>query len=141
MDNAERNYQRYKSLFEKDAVTQQQYDNVQTEYEAAKARYEMLQRQRESLRSVGKELNTRLDQNEAAIRLAEADVALANSEYIGYSTPNKKAFDILPDEIKNDGISYLDDEYLNTKTTVFKNLSDDANKLMQDLWIDIKTAD
>ena len=77
MDNAERNYQRYKSLFEKDAVTQQQYDNVQTEYEAAKARYEMLQRQRESLRSVGKELNTRLDQNEAAIRLAEADVELA----------------------------------------------------------------
>ena len=73
--------------------------------------------------------------------LLEAEVALANSEYIGYSTPNKKAFDILPDEIKNDGISYLDDEYLNTKTTVFKNLSDDANKLMQDLWIDIKTAD
>ena len=73
--------------------------------------------------------------------LLEAEVALANSEYIGYSTPNIKAFDMLPDEIKNDGISYLDDEYLDTKTTVFKNLSDDANKLMQDLWIDIKTAD
>ena len=43
-------------------------------------------------------------------------------------------------EIKNDGISYLDDEFLNTQTTVFKNLSDDANKLMQDLWIDVKSA-
>ena len=47
---------------------------------------------------------------------------------------------MLPDEIKNDGISYLDDEFLNTQTTVFKNLSDDANKLMQDLWIEVKSA-
>lgn len=72
--------------------------------------------------------------------LQEPEVALANSEYIGYSTPNQAAFDMLPDEIKNDGISYPDEEYLNAKTTVFKNLSDDANKLMQDLWIEVKSA-
>ena len=72
--------------------------------------------------------------------LLEPEVALANSEYIGYSTPNTVAFEMLSDEIKNDGISYLGDEYLNTKTTVFNNLSDDANKLMQDLWIEVKSA-
>ncbi len=71
--------------------------------------------------------------------LCEPEVALANAEYIGYSTPNSVAFENIGDEIKNDGISYLDDAYLNEKTTVFKNLSDDANKLMQDLWTSMKS--
>ncbi len=71
--------------------------------------------------------------------LCEPEVALANAEYIGYSTPNSIAFENISDEVKNDGISYLDDEYLNNKTTVFRNLSDDANKLMQDLWTAMKS--
>ena len=72
--------------------------------------------------------------------LCEPEIALANSEYIGYSTPNIKAYQMLPDEIKNDGISYPADEFLNTKTTIFKNLSDEANKLMQDLWTTMKSS-
>lgn len=71
--------------------------------------------------------------------LCEPEVALANAEYIGYSTPNSLAFENISDEIKNDGISYLDDDYLNNKTTVYKNLSDEANKLMQDLWTAMKS--
>lgn len=71
--------------------------------------------------------------------LCEPEVALANAEYIGYSTPNSVAFENISDEVKNDGISYPDDEYLNNKTTVYKNLSDDANKLMQDLWTAMKS--
>lgn len=71
--------------------------------------------------------------------LCEPEVALANAEYIGYSTPNTVAYENLSDEIKNDGISYPDDEYLNNKTTVYRNLSDDANKLMQDLWTAMKS--
>lgn len=73
--------------------------------------------------------------------LLEPEISLANSEFIGYSTPNKKAFELLPEEIKNDGISYPSDEYLNEKTTVFNNLSDEANKLMQDLWIEVKATE
>lgn len=73
--------------------------------------------------------------------LAEPDIAYATTSYIGYSTPNQAAYDMLDDEIKNDGISYLDDEYLDKHTTTFKNLSDDANRTMQELWTDLKAAE
>ena len=77
LENAERNYNRFKALFEKNAVTRQQYDDMHTAYLAAKARYEMLSRQKESVRSVSREQNTRLGQNEAGIKLAEAALELA----------------------------------------------------------------
>lgn len=77
LDNAERNYNRFKNLLKEEAVTRQQYDDVETEYEAAKARYEVLKRQRASIEAVGREQNTRLGQNEAGIALAEAAVDLA----------------------------------------------------------------
>ena len=72
--------------------------------------------------------------------MCEPEIALATAEYIGYSTPNSAAFELLDDEIKNDGISYPDDDYLNNNTTVFYNLSDEANKLMQDLWTEMKSS-
>ena len=39
--------------------------------------------------------------------LNEPDVAYAIADFIGYSTPNQKAYEMLDDEVKNDGISYL----------------------------------
>ena len=45
--------------------------------------------------------------------LCEPEIALSNSTYIGYSTPNQATYELLDEEIKNDGISYLDDDYLN----------------------------
>lgn len=39
-DNAERELLRYRNLLEKDAVTRQQYDNIETAYDAVNARYE-----------------------------------------------------------------------------------------------------
>ena len=72
--------------------------------------------------------------------MCEAEVALATAEYIGYSTPNSAAFDLLDDSVKNDGISYPDDEYINNNTTVFYNLSDEANELMQQLWTEMKSS-
>ncbi len=77
MENAEREYNRYKNLYEQEAVTKQQYDGVKTNYEALQARYELLQRQRHSTTLVRREQNSRLDQSEADIRLAEAAVELA----------------------------------------------------------------
>ncbi len=71
--------------------------------------------------------------------MTETEAALETAEYIGYSTPNISAFELLSDEVKNDGISYPDDAYLLENTTIFKNLSDDANLLMQDLWTEMKS--
>ena len=76
-ENAERNYQRFSKLYEQNAVTRQQYDDMNTAYLAAKARYDMLKRQKESVQSVSREQNTRLGQNEAGIKLAEAALELA----------------------------------------------------------------
>lgn len=72
--------------------------------------------------------------------MCEPDVALATAEYIGYSTPNSAAFELLDDDIKNDGISYPDDDYISNNTTVFRNLSNEANMLMQDLWTEMKSG-
>ena len=76
-ENAKRNYDRFCTLYEQNAVTRQQYDDMNTAYLAAKARYDMLKRQKESVRSVSREQNTRLGQNEAGIKLAEAALELA----------------------------------------------------------------
>jgi membrane fusion protein (multidrug efflux system) len=76
-ENAERNYKRFCTLYEQNAVTRQQYDDMNTAYLAAKARYDMLKRQKESVKAVSREQNTRLGQNEAGIKLAEAALELA----------------------------------------------------------------
>ena len=73
--------------------------------------------------------------------LCEADIAYAVADYIGYSTPNESAFELLDDEVKEDGISYPDDEFLENHTTTFRNLSDEANLEMQTLWTEMKSSE
>lgn len=89
MENARREYDRYRNLFEQEAVTRQQYDAVKTDYEALKARYELLLRQRQSTSLVKQEQTQRLDQTEAAIKLAEAALELAklNLSYTVVTAP------------------------------------------------------
>lgn len=77
LQNAESDYGRYKALLEKDAVTRQQFDEVETRYKAAKARYDQVRRQRKSTELVGNELAGRLGQSKAGVSLAEAAVELA----------------------------------------------------------------
>lgn len=77
MQNAEREFKRYRQLLKDDAVTQQQYDNKQTAYEAAKARYQQLSRAKNSTSLTKDEQEHRLGQNEANVKVAEAAVALA----------------------------------------------------------------
>ena len=48
MENAKRELNRFEKLLKEDAVTKQQYDNVHTAYEAAKARYEQVSRAKQS---------------------------------------------------------------------------------------------
>lgn len=73
--------------------------------------------------------------------LCEPDIAYANASFIGYSTPNTAAYEMLDDEVKNDGISYPDDDFINEKTTIYENLSDEANLKMQSLWTELKAAE
>lgn len=73
--------------------------------------------------------------------MCEADIAYSTTEYIGYSTPNQAAFDLLDEEEQTDEVAYPDDEFLAEKTEVFRNLSNEANQKMQDLWTDMKSAE
>lgn len=72
--------------------------------------------------------------------MCEPDIAFATTSYIGYSTPNSAAYEMLDDEVKLDGISYPDDEYIQNQTTVYVNMSDEANQLMQNLWTEMKST-
>jgi len=77
LENAEKEYNRHKKLLEQNSVTQQQFDAVFTNYQAAKARYEQLLRQRNSTSLVRNEQTLRLNQNDANIKAAEAALELA----------------------------------------------------------------
>lgn len=77
LDNAEREYNRYKNLYEQEAVTKQQYDAVHTNYEASNARYELLIHQKQSTTLVNQEQTQRLGQTDAGVKLAEAALELA----------------------------------------------------------------
>lgn len=80
---------RYTTLLDREAVTQQQYDGARTDYDAKKARYEMLARQRSATNSVVDETRRRVAQNDAAIELAKAllDMAELNLSYCVITAP------------------------------------------------------
>lgn len=77
LDNARQDDQRYAQLLKSDAVTQQQYDQIHTNYLAAKARYEQVVRSRATLNRTEQEQGHRLSQNKAAIDVAQAQIKLA----------------------------------------------------------------
>lgn len=72
--------------------------------------------------------------------MCEPDIAYSNIDYICYSTPHSAAYELLDEETQNDPVSYPSDEYLAANTTVFVNLSDEANAQMQKLWTEMKSA-
>lgn len=76
--NIEKEYNRYKQLLKSESVTLQQYENVETQYNAMKANYEMQKRQQKSAILIKSEQAQRLDQSEASISVAEAALRLAH---------------------------------------------------------------
>lgn len=72
MDNAATDLARYKQLLAQDAATKQEYDRINTDYEAKKARYETLRRQRMSSGAVVDESLSRRTQSEAGVEMAQA---------------------------------------------------------------------
>ena len=73
--------------------------------------------------------------------MCEPDIAYSNIDYICYSTPHSAAFEMLDDEVKNSPVTYPDNELIKNRTTVFVNLSDEANRQMQTLWTEMKSAE
>lgn len=72
MDMAATDLERYKKLLEQDAVTRQQFDAANTDYEAKKARYRMLANQKNASSTVVAETRQRIEQNNAGIELTKA---------------------------------------------------------------------
>lgn len=78
LDNAETDYKRYQNLYNQKSVTQQEYDAAHTKYLSLKAKYETLSRQKQSTVLAKNEQNSRLSQNDAAIKLTKAALDLAS---------------------------------------------------------------
>ncbi|MDP4226404.1 MAG: HlyD family secretion protein [Bacteroidota bacterium] len=89
MVNAKNDFERYKNLLTKDAVTKQQYESMKASYEALKAKYDMLVKQKESTSLVKYEQTQHLDQQKANIAVAKAAVELAklNLSYTVITAP------------------------------------------------------
>ena len=68
--------------------------------------------------------------------LCEPEVSAANAEYTEYCTPNSEAYELLDDEIKNNPITYPNEEILNN-TEVFISLPQNINKKIDELWTQI----
>ena len=66
--------------------------------------------------------------------MLEPEVGKANAEYIGYATPNQKAFDLLDEEIKNNELIYPSDEYV-AKCYTFGTIPDDVYAYMQEQFV------
>lgn len=77
MKNAETDYQRYKTLLENGAVTQQQFDGIKAKYESLKAKLETMNRQKQTTGLIKTEQTQRLEQNELRIDVAKAALELA----------------------------------------------------------------
>ncbi|MBZ2175316.1 spermidine/putrescine ABC transporter substrate-binding protein [Schnuerera sp. xch1] len=69
--------------------------------------------------------------------LNRPEIAARNTEYIGYSTPNTAAKELLPKEVINDKVAYPSDEELEN-TEVFLDLKD-MLKVYDELWLEIKS--
>ncbi|MCH4889796.1 ABC transporter substrate-binding protein [Acidaminobacter sp. JC074] len=63
------------------------------------------------------------------------DIALLNTDYVGYSTPNTKAFEMLDDEMKNNPAAYPNLNELENME-VFIDLGDAIN-IYNDIWLEI----
>lgn len=70
--------------------------------------------------------------------MLEAEVAKANAEYLGYSTPNQAAYELLDDEVKNNELIYPSDEYLE-KCYTFSNLPQETYNYMQDEFLKVQS--
>jgi len=75
--NAEQNFHRYQNLLKDGAATQQQFDQVKTEYDALVDQTNALVKQKNTTNLTTNEVGKRIDVNDAEIKRAKAAVDLA----------------------------------------------------------------
>lgn len=87
--NAEQNFHRYQNLLKDGAATQQQFDQVKTEYDALVNQTIALKKQRNTTDLTTSEVSKRIDVNEAEIKRAKAavDMAKLNLSYTLITAP------------------------------------------------------
>lgn len=71
--------------------------------------------------------------------MCETDISLANLKQTGYSTPQEEAYEMLDIKTKQNKIFYPDDEVME-RSDIFVNLPENINKLMDELWIEVKSG-
>lgn len=69
--------------------------------------------------------------------MLEPEIGKANIEYLGYSTPNQKVYDLLDEDIKNNELNYPKDEYLK-KCYTFSDLPQDVYDYMQEEFLKVQ---
>lgn len=69
--------------------------------------------------------------------MCSTEAAMANWEYIGYSSPQKKVYELLDEETRDDPLYFPDISAYRTDT--FQNLPNDINQFYNDLWVEILT--
>lgn len=69
--------------------------------------------------------------------LCDPEIAGANMNYVGYSTPETAAKEYMDEAVVNDPIHYPSDEIL-ANTEAFANLPEDISKLADTLWAEVK---
>lgn len=89
LDNLEANYKRYASLVQDEAVTQYQFDQVKSDYEAMSAKYKSLLAQRLSSKLNTHESEQKISINDASLLKAESaiDLAKLNLSYTVITAP------------------------------------------------------
>ena len=69
--------------------------------------------------------------------LCDPEIAAANVDYIGYSTPESAAKELLPEETVENPIFYPPQAILE-KSEVYVNLPEDTSLLLDTLWAEVK---
>ena len=69
--------------------------------------------------------------------LCRGDIAKKNFDYITYPTPNKAAYDMLDDDIKNNKAVFPDEKELSS-CDVYQYLGEDGDELYNELWKEVK---
>ena len=70
--------------------------------------------------------------------LCRPDIAKKNFDYITYSTPNKGAYEMLEDELKNNQALFPDVNQM-ANSEVFQYLGDEADSLYNEMWKEVKS--
>ena len=70
--------------------------------------------------------------------LCRPDIAKKNFEYITYATPNKGAYDLLDDDMKNNKALFPDLDKL-PNCEIIQYLGDDVDTIYNDMWKEIKS--